>query len=150
MSQIQQFHWFTDHSTIIYTQVKQDSKQIYCSFMHNTLRRHPTKPSPSKCNSCKTSLKSNSLTLTCNDCNKPVHIKCGGISRHEFSSTYRNLDTWHCSDCSAPCGICHRDVLNNHKAIHCEHYPKWIHTQCCAIDDSEYKQVIHLMLLGLP
>ena len=100
-------------------------------------------PSPSKCNSCKKSLKSNSPILTCNDCNKSVHIKCAGISRHEFNSTYRNLDTWHCSDCSAPCGICHRDVLNNHKAIHCDHCQKLIHTQCCAIDDNYYKQLIH-------
>ena len=65
-------------------------------------------PGPSKCNSCKKSLKYNSHTLTCNDCNKSVHIKCAGISRHEFNSTYRNLDTGHCSVCSAPCGICHR------------------------------------------
>ena len=78
-------------------------------------------PGPSKCNSCKKSLKSNSLILKCNDCNKSVHIKCAGISRHEFDSIYRNLDTWHCSDCSAPCSICHRDVLNNHIAIHCDH-----------------------------
>ena len=88
---------------------------------------------PSK---CKKSLKSISPILTCNDCNKSVHIKCAGISKHEFNSTYRNLDTWHCSDCSAPCGICHRDVLNNHKAIHCDHSQKLIHTQCCAIDDN--------------
>ena len=93
--------------------------------------------------SCNKSLKSNSLILTCNDCNKSVHIKCAGISRHEFNSTYQNLNTWHCSDCSALCGICHRDVLNNHKAIHCDHCQKWIHTQCCAIDDSDYKQLIH-------
>ena len=36
-------------------------------------------PGPSKCNSCKKSLKSNSLTLTCN---KSVHINGAGISRH--------------------------------------------------------------------
>ena len=35
------------------------------------------------------------------------------------------------------------DVLNNLKAIHCDHCQKWIHTQCCAIDDSDYKQLIH-------
>ena len=50
----------------------------------------------------------------------------------------------------APCGICHRDVLNNHKAIQCDHCQKWIHTQCCAIDDNAYKQYTrHVLGLAL-
>lgn len=101
-------------------------------------------PGPSKCHSCKKSLKSNALILTCNDCNKSTHIKCARISRQEFNNTYRNLNVpWHCSNCSAPCGICHGDVLNDHKAIQCDHCLNWIHTQCCAIDDNEYKRLIN-------
>ncbi len=102
------------------------------------------KPGPSKRHSCKKSLRSNALILTCNDCNKSTHIKCARISRQEFNNTYRNQNVpWHCSNCSAPCGICHGDVLNDHKAIQCDHCLNWIHSQCCAIDDNEYKRLIN-------
>ena len=143
MSQIQYFHWFTDHPTTYKPRSNKTATKVtvlLCIILSGDIQLNP---GPSKCNSCKKSLKSNSLTLTCYDCNKSVHIKCAGIYKHEFNSTYRNLDTWHCSDCSAPCPICHSDVFNNHKAIHCDHCQKWIHTQCCAIDDNEYKQLIH-------
>ena len=63
--------------------------------------------------------------------------------RHEFNSTY--LDTWLCSDCSAPCGIFHRDVLNNHKAIHCDHCQNgYIHNGCIQTTNTLF------MFLGLP
>ena len=42
------------------------------------------------------------------------------------------------------CYLCRKSIkTNDHKLIHCDHCSNWIHRNCCYIDDSEYRQLVH-------
>ena len=42
------------------------------------------------------------------------------------------------------CYLCSKSIkTNDHKLIHCDHCSNWIHRNCCNIDDSEYRQIVH-------
>ena len=42
------------------------------------------------------------------------------------------------------CYLCRKSIkTNDHKLIHCGHCSNWIHRNCCNIDDSEYRQLVH-------
>ena len=42
------------------------------------------------------------------------------------------------------CYLCRKSIkTNDHKLIHCDHCSNWIHRNCCNIDDSEYRQLVH-------
>ena len=51
------------------------------------------------------------------------------------------------------CYLCRKSIkTNDHKLIHCDHCSNWIHRNCCNIDDSEYRQLVHstCSCMGLP
>ena len=42
------------------------------------------------------------------------------------------------------CYLCRKSIkTNDHKLIHCDRCSNWIHRNCCNIDDSEYRQLVH-------
>ena len=42
------------------------------------------------------------------------------------------------------CYLCRKSIkTNDHTLIHCDHCSNWIHRNCCNIDDSEYRQLVH-------
>ena len=40
-----------------------------------------------------------------------------------------------------PCGICHKNILANHKAIFCDNCNFYVHTKCNDISASEYTEL---------
>ena len=40
-----------------------------------------------------------------------------------------------------PCGICHKTILGNQKAIFCNNCKSYVHMKCNGISASEYKEL---------
>ena len=44
-------------------------------------------------------------------------------------------------DLNCPCGICHKNIPDHHKAVFCNNYNLWIRIRCNNISNSEYNEL---------
>ena len=105
---------------------------------------------------------SHNRALTCDSCNRRIHIKCGQVTPKRYAQL-QQLDEfeWSCPECclvsSVPapsflsvnnchfvhpsCETCSRTIASNHRSLRCASCSNWYHMNCAAVKPAEYGQL---------
>jgi hypothetical protein len=87
-------------------------------------------------------VKRNDKAIQCDGCDLWVHARCENISKKDYDKLVKaEQSDWFCTNCSAQCYLCNKQVKPNDPAVQCDNCNNWIHNKCSGIKSEEYKEL---------
>ena len=95
-----------------------------------------------KCLKCQKVVYEDQNSLSCDECNKWIHLKCSRLKRKEFKLFTTNSELiFTCDFCKYyRCGKCQKHVYDHQNSICCDNCDVWTHLKCTNLTLKEYNK----------
>ena len=96
-----------------------------------------------KCLRCSKLIREGANSISCDDCNGWLHLKCAGLKLKEFKKICSDKNSiFSCRYCTYyKCGKCQKPVYPNQNGVQCDidDCEKWYHLRCSGFTLAEYR-----------
>ena len=101
------------------------------------------------CGICSKNVDEKDKSISCNKCNKWIHIECNKLALKQYKYYQTNPEIIFEFKTCNKCDICDKIVAKNQHATECNICIKWIHINCNKLSDKEYRmEMITLKILA--